>query len=196
MLGDLLILGLSAVLIENVILTQFLGICPFLGVSKKSESALGMGIAVIFVLLISSTMTWTIDKFILVPFELVYMRTIVFILVISAIVQFVEMFIKKTAPLIHRMLGIYLPLITTNCAILGVALINVQTVEYQISLSKMLVYTTGIAVGFTLVMYVFSTIRERLQSADDMPAAFKGTPIALVTAGIMAIAFFGFGGVL
>jgi Na+-translocating ferredoxin:NAD+ oxidoreductase subunit A len=195
MLEELLVIGLAAVLIENVLLTQFLGICPFLGVSKKSESAIGMGLAVIFVMLLSSTITWTIDKFILVEFELVYMRTIVFILVISAVVQFVEMFVKKTAPLIHKMLGIYLPLITTNCAILGVALINVQKIEYQLSFPKMLVYTTGIAVGFTLVMYVFSTIRERLMYAD-VPKAFKGTPIALITAGIMALAFFGFQGVL
>jgi electron transport complex protein RnfA len=190
--GELVALGFSAILVQNIILSQFLGICPFLGVSKKSESAIGMGLAVVFVMLLSSTLTWTIDKFILVPQNIEYMRTIVFILVISAIVQFVEMFVKKTAPFIHKMLGIYLPLITTNCAILGVAILNVQN---DFSLSAMLVYTTGIAIGFTLVIYIFSTIRERLEYAD-IPDAFKGAPIALVTAGIMSIAFMGFAGIL
>lgn len=195
MVAELLIIGLSAVLIQNVILSQFLGICPFLGVSKKSESAIGMGLAVIFVIVLSTIITWTIDKFILFPLDLVYMRTIVFILVISAIVQFVEMFIKKTAPFIHKMLGIYLPLITTNCAVLGVALTAVQDEALQLSFPKMLVYSIGISVGFTLVMYIFSTIRERIQYSN-IPDALKGTPIALITAGIMAMAFFGFQGVL
>lgn len=191
-ISEIITLGLGAILVQNILLIQFLGICPFLGVSKKSESALGMGLAVIFVMLLSSTIVWVIDKMILVPQDLVYMRTIVFILVISAIVQFVEMFVKKTAPFIHKMLGIYLPLITTNCAILGVALINVRA-EYKFG--EMIVYTTGIAIGFTLVIYVFSTIRERLAMAD-VPEAFKGAPIALVTAGLMSIAFLGFAGVL
>lgn len=194
-MGELLTLGLSAVLINNVLLAQFLGICPFLGVSKKSQSALGMGISVIFVIVLSTMITWTIDKFLLFPYGITYMRTIVFILVISAIVQFVEMFIKKTAPFIYKMLGIYLPLITTNCAVLGVAIIAVQEKKLQISFPKMLVYATGISVGFTLVIYVFSTIRERLENADT-PEALKGTPIALITAGIMAIAFFGLKGVI
>lgn len=196
-IGSLVTLGLSAILIQNIILTQFLGICPFLGVSKKSESAIGMGIAVVFVIALSTILTWTIDKFLLVPNQLEYMRTIVFILVISAIVQFVEMFIKKTAPFIHKMLGIYLPLITTNCAVLGVALLAVRTEEYQVSFSKMLVYSVGTAIGFTLIIYIFSTIRERLAYAeDDMAESMKGAPIALITAGIMAIAFFGLQGVL
>jgi Na+-translocating ferredoxin:NAD+ oxidoreductase subunit A len=191
-IGQLIGLGIGAILVQNILLTQFLGICPFLGVSKKSESAIGMGLAVIFVMLISSTITYALYYLVLVPAELDYMKTIVFILVISAVVQFVEMFVKKTAPFIYKMLGIYLPLITTNCAILGVALINIQK---EFNFGQMIVYTTGIAIGFTLVIYIFSTIRERL-AYSDVPEAFKGAPIALITAGIMSIAFLGFTGLI
>lgn len=193
-LGELIIIALSAMLIQNVILTQFLGICPFLGVSKKTDSAIGMGIAVVFVITLSTLLTWSIDKWLLVPNDLQYMRTIVFILVISAIVQFVEMLIKKTAPLIYKMLGIYLPLITTNCAVLGVALLSVNN---ELKFSHMISYSVGTSLGFTLVIYVFSTIRERLEyNEGDMAESVVGTPIALITAGIMAMAFFGLQGVL
>jgi electron transport complex protein RnfA len=190
--GDYIALGLYAILIQNVMLTQFLGACPFLGVSKKSQSAIGMGLAVIFVITLSSIMTWSIDHFVLIPQELTYMRTIVFILIISGVVQFVEMFIKKTAPIIYKMLGIYLPLITTNCAVLGVALINVNQ---EFPFTKMVVYSIGISVGYALVIYVFATIRERLENAN-IPKSLKGTPIALIVAGIMSIAFIGFAGVI
>ncbi|HEY8364005.1 MAG TPA: electron transport complex subunit RsxA [Haloplasmataceae bacterium] len=190
--GDYIALGLSAILIQNVMLTQFLGTCPFLGVSKKSQSAVGMGLAVIFVITLSSILTWTIDHFILIRLDLTYMRTIVFILIISGVVQFVEMFIKKTAPVIYKMLGIYLPLITTNCAVLGVALINVNN---EFNFLQTVVYSVGISVGYALVIYVFATIRERLENAN-IPESFKGTPIALIVAGIMSIAFIGFAGVL
>ncbi len=191
-IGQLIALGLSAILVQNVMLTQFLGTCPFLGVSKKSQSAVGMGLAVIFVITLSSILTWSIDTLILVPNGLEYMRTIVFILIISGVVQFVEMFIKKTAPLIYKMLGIYLPLITTNCAVLGVALLNIQ---YEYNFIQMIVYSIGISAGYALVIYVFSTIRERLENSN-IPESFKGTPIALIVAGIMSIAFLGFAGVI
>lgn len=198
--GHLIEIGFSAILIQNVILTQFLGICPFMGVSKKSQSAIGMGLAVVFVMVLSSAITFGINDLILkadAPMakgDLTYLQTIVFILVISGVVQFVEMFIKKTAPFIYKMLGIYLPLITTNCAILGVALINVQP-DKNFGFSEMLVYSFGSAIGFTLVIYVFSTIREKLENAS-IPKAFKGAPIALITAGIMSIIFLGFAGLV
>jgi len=190
----LITLGIQGMLIQNVILTQFLGICPFMGVSKKSQSAIGMGLAVIFVMVLSSTVTFAINDLILERQGLEYLQTIVFILVISGVVQFVEMFIKKTAPFIYKMLGIYLPLITTNCAILGVALINVKP-ELEYGYAEMLAYTIGISLGFTLVIYIFSTIRERLENAN-VPQAFKGAPIALITAGIMSIIFIGFAGLV
>ena len=194
MAGELIKLGIAGILVQNVILTQFLGICPFMGVSKKSQSAIGMGLAVIFVMVLSSTITFAINDLVLVPQNLGYLQTIVFILVISGVVQFVEMFIKKTAPFIYKMLGIYLPLITTNCAILGIALINVQP-EKNFGYIEMLVYSIGISIGFTLVIYVFSTIREKLENAN-IPQAIKGTPIALITAGIMSIIFLGFAGIV
>lgn len=191
--SDLIKLGIEGILIQNVILTQFLGICPFMGVSKKSQSAVGMGLAVIFVMVISSALTFIINDLILQP-NYTYLQTIVFILVISGVVQFVEMFIKKTAPFIYKTLGIYLPLITTNCAILGIALINVQP-DKEFGYAEMFAYTIGISLGFTLVIYIFSTIRERLENAN-IPKAFKGTPIALITAGIMSIIFIGFAGLV
>ncbi|NLC95480.1 MAG: electron transport complex subunit RsxA [Bacilli bacterium] len=190
--GQLIALAFSAILIQNVMLTQFLGTCPFLGVSKKSQSAIGMGLAVIFVITLSSILTWTVYWLILDPLNLQYMRTIVFILIISGVVQFVEMFIKKTAPVIYKMLGIYLPLITTNCAVLGVALININK---EFNFIEMVVYSVGISVGYALVIYVFSTIRERIERAP-IPESLKGTPIALIIAGIMSIAFIGFAGIL
>lgn len=191
-MGELLALGIGAILIENIILSKFLGICPFLGVSKKSESAIGMGLAVIFVMVFSSIITFSLYTYLLDPLDIEFMRIIVFILVISSLVQFVEMFVKKFSPAIYKMLGIYLPLITTNCAILGVAFINI---DKGFTFPEMLVYSFSSAIGFTLVMYVFSTIRERLELAD-VPESFKGAPIALITAGLMAIAFLGFGGLI
>ncbi len=193
-IANLIVLVIQGMLIQNVILTLFLGICPFMGVSKKSQSAIGMGLAVIFVMVLSSTITFAINDLILEPRELGYLQTIVFILVISGVVQFVEMFVKKTAPYIYKMLGIYLPLITTNCAILGLALIIVKP-ELEYGYAEMLAYTIGTALGFTLVIYIFSTIRERLENAN-VPKAFKGAPIALITAGIMSIIFIGFAGLV
>lgn len=195
--GQLVVIALSAMLINNIILMQFLGICSFIGVSGKTSSAFGMGLAVIFVITLSTVMTWTIDKYLLVPNELVYMRTIVFILVISAVVQFVEMFVKKLVPIVHKMLGIYLPLITTNCAVLGVALIAVQDQLYAKSFSAMVTYAVGISAGFSFVIYVFSTIRERMAyNESELPKSLQGAPLALITASIMAMAFSGLAGVL
>ena len=195
--GQLIMVVLSAMLVENIILTQFLGICSFIGVSGKKTSAVGMGFAVMFVITLSTIITWSIDKYLLVEYNLKYMRTIVFILVISAVVQSVEMIMKKIAPALHKLLGIYLPLITTNCAVLGVALLAVENDLYRSSFSMMLAYAVGISLGFTFVIYIFSTIRERLADNEgDLPKSLQGAPIALITAAIMAMAFYGLGGVL
>lgn len=195
--GQLIMVVLSAMLVENIILTQFLGICSFIGVSGKKTSAVGMGFAVMFVITLSTIITWSIDKFLLVEYNLEYMRTIVFILVISSIVQSVEMIMKKIAPALYKLLGIYLPLITTNCAVLGVALLAVENDLYRSSFSMMLAYAVGISLGFTFVIYIFSTIRERLADNEgDLPKSLQGAPIALITAAIMAMAFYGLGGVL
>lgn len=191
-MGELFALFLSASIINNIILTRFLGMCPFMGVSKKSDSALGMGAAVIFVIFVSSIVTYAIYQFILWPLNLTYMDLIVFILVIAAFVQLVEMFIKKTSPSLYKSLGIYLPLITTNCAVLGVALENIS---YGYNWAEMMTYSLAVPVGFALVLYVFSTIRERLDIANT-PKAFKGNPIALIVAGLMAIAFSGLAGLV
>lgn len=185
---DLIQLAFGAFLIQNIVLTQFLGLCSFFGVSNKEKSALGMGLSVLFVITVSSTVTWAIYTFILVPYGLEVLTTIVFILVISGLVQIVEMFIKKISPVIYRALGIYLPLITTNCAVLGVALLNVQE-EY--SFVTMLVYSAFSSLGYTFVIYVFSYIREQI-SAYPIPRTLKGVPIALLSAGIMALAMYGF----
>ncbi len=191
-MGELFALFLSASIINNIILTRFLGMCPFMGVSKKSDSALGMGAAVIFVIFVSSIVTYAIYQFILWPLNLTYMDLIVFILVIAAFVQLVEMFIKKTSPSLYKSLGIYLPLITTNCAVLGVALENIS---YGYNWAEMMTYSLAVPAGFALVLYVFSTIRERLDIANT-PKAFKGNPIALIVAGLMAIAFSGLAGLV
>jgi len=185
-------IAFSAFIIENIILTQFLGICPFLGVSTKRSSALGMGMAVIFVMLISSSVTWLLYKYVLEAFEITYMRTIVFILVIASLVQMVETFLKKVSPSLYKALGIYLPLITTNCAVLGVAILNISKEHNFI---EMLVYTTFIGLGFLFVIYIFSMLREKLDFAP-VPKAFKGAPIALVIAAILAIIFSRFGGII
>ncbi len=189
---ELLIIAVGSALVNNVVLSQFLGICPFLGVSKKVETAAGMGGAVIFVVTLSSLITSLIYKFILVPTNFEYLQTIVFILVIAALVQFVEMFLKKVMPPLYKALGVYLPLITTNCAVLGVALTNVQK-DYSIFAGLINGFAT--ALGFTIAIVIMAGIREKTEHNDVSPA-FQGTPIVLVTAGLMAIAFFGFSGLI
>lgn len=189
---DLLLIAIGSAVVNNVVLSQFLGLCPFLGVSKKVETAGGMGVAVIFVITIASLVTALINKFILVPADLTYLQTIVFILVIAALVQFVEMFLKKSMPALYESLGVYLPLITTNCAVLGVALTNVQK-EYSIIAS--VVNGIGISVGFTIAICILAGIREKMEY-NDITESFQGMPIVLVTAGLMSIAFFGFSGVI
>lgn len=189
---DLLLIAIGSALVNNVVLSQFLGLCPFLGVSKKVETAGGMGAAVIFVITIASAVTNLVYTFILVPTKLEYLQTIVFILVIAALVQFVELFLKKSMPSLYEALGVYLPLITTNCAVLGVALTNVQN-DYNFITS--VVNGIGISVGFTIAIVILAGIRERMEH-NNIPESFKGMPITLVTAGLMAIAFFGFSGII
>jgi len=189
---ELIALAFGAFIVQNVILTQFLGICPFLGVSTKRSSALGMGMAVVFVILISSIVTRSLYHFVLVPFEMEYMRTIVFILVIAALVQMVELFLKKVSPSLYKALGIYLPLITTNCAVLGTAIININN---NYDFVQMLVYSFFLPLGFLFVIYIFSFLREKINYAP-VPKAFQGTPIALITAAILAMIFARFGGIL
>lgn len=181
----------TAALVNNFVLSQFMGICPFLGVSKKVETAAGMGGAVLFVITIASLCTSALYNYLLVPFELEYLNTIVFILVIAALVQFVEMVLKKMMPALYKSLGVYLPLITTNCAVLGVALLSVQN-EYNVLES--VVNGIGASLGFLIAIVLMAGIREKLENSN-IPEAFKGTPIVLITAGLMAIAFCGFGGV-
>lgn len=189
---SLLIIAISAALVNNVVLSQFLGLCPFLGVSKKVKTAAGMGAAVIFVITLSSLLTSLIYKFILLPTEMTYLNTIVFILVIAALVQFVEMVLKKLSPALYEALGVYLPLITTNCAVLGVALINVQN---SYGILESVVNGFGTALGFTISIIIMAGIREKTEYNDISPA-LRGMPIVLITAGLMAIAFSGFSGLL
>ena len=190
---NLLIIAIGAALVNNVVLSQFLGLCPFLGVSKKINTAAGMGGAVIGVITISSAICSLIYDFILVPLDLTYLNTIVFILVIAALVQFVEMFLKKTSPALYEALGVYLPLITTNCAVLGIALTNVQN---GYNFIESVVAGFGTAVGFTIAIVIMAgIIRERIEF-NDVPESFQGMPIVLLTAGLMSIAFFGFAGIL
>ena len=191
-MGELLLIAVGAALVNNVVLSQFMGICPFLGVSKKVDTAAGMGGAVIFVIAIASFVTNVIYQLVLVKTGLEYLQTIVFILVIAALVQFVEMFLKKSMPSLYQALGVYLPLITTNCAVLGVAITNVQK---GYGILEGLVNGVGTAVGFTIAIVLMAGIREKIEY-NDVPEAFKGTPIVLVTAGLMAIAFFGFSGLI
>lgn len=191
-MGELFTLFLGAAIINNIILTRFLGMCPFLGVSKKSDSALGMGAAVTFVIFVSSIVTYFLYYQVLVPAHLEYMDLITFILVIAAFVQLVEMVIKKFSPTLYKALGIYLPLITTNCAVLGVALDNIAN-EYNFV--EMCTYSLAVPVGFTLVLFIFSTIRERLETSNT-PKSFVGNPIALIVAGLMALAFSGLAGLV
>ena len=189
---ELLIIAIGSAFVNNVVLSQFLGICPFLGVSKKVETASGMGGAVIFVITIASFFTSLIYKFILVPTHFEYLQTIVFILVIAALVQFVEMFLKKCVPSLYQALGVYLPLITTNCAVLGIALTNVQK-NYGILYSIVSGFAT--AAGFLISITILAGIREKMEY-NDIPESFKGMPIVMITAGLMAIAFCGFSGLL
>lgn len=189
---ELLLIAVASAFVNNVVLSQFLGICPFLGVSKNVKTAGGMGGAVIFVITIASLVTSIIYQGILVPAHVEYLQTIVFILVIAALVQFVEMFLKKAMPPLYNALGVYLPLITTNCAVLGVALTNVQK---SYSILEGLIYGIGTAVGFTVAIVLMAGIREKIEY-NDITESFQGTPIVLVTAGLMAIAFFGFSGLI
>ena len=190
MIGKLLAIAVESAFINNVVLSQFLGICPFLGVSKKVKTAAGMGSAVVFVITLASAVTSLIYKFLLVPFDITYLQTIVFILVIAALVQFVEMFLKKKMKGLYNALGVYLPLITTNCAVLGVALKNVQN-SYNILES--VVNGLAVSAGFLVAIVIMAGLREKIEY-NNVPKAFKGTPIVLITAGLMAIAFFGFSG--
>lgn len=183
---------IGAIFVNNVVLSQFLGICPFLGVSSKVETSVGMGMAVTFVMALSAVVTWSLQHFILVPFGIEYMQTIVFILVIAALVQMVEIVLKKVSPSLYQALGIFLPLITTNCAVLGVAIIAVQK---DFNLLTTVVYSVSIAAGFALALILFAGIRERLE-VEDVPQGMRGVPIALITAGLLAMAFMGFANVV
>ena len=189
---DYLLLLLSTVLVNNFVLVQFLGLCPFMGVSNKLETAMGMSFATTFVLTLASVVSYLVYNFILVPLDVVFLQTISFILVIAAVVQFTEMVVRKTSPLLYRVLGIFLPLITTNCAVLGVALLNIQQGNGFI---ESLLYGFGAAVGFSLVLILFAAMRERLNVAD-VPRPFKGSAIGMVTAGMMSLAFMGFTGLV
>ena len=187
---SLLAISLGAILSNNFIFSQFLGICPFLGVSKKVDTAVGMGFAVTFVMGLASAITWLVNTFILVKFDLMYMQTVAFILVIASLVQFIEMFLQKSMPTLYTALGVYLPLLTTNCAVLGVALLNIQN---NYSFIESVVYGITGGLGFLLAIVLFASIREKLVFAD-YPKCWDGFPIALVTAGLMALAFMGFSG--
>jgi electron transport complex protein RnfA len=182
----------STVLVNNFVLVKFLGLCPFMGVSRKLETATGMALATTFVLTLSSVTSYMVNEYLLVPLSLEYLRTIAFILVIAAVVQFTEMVVHKTSPLLYNVLGIFLPLITTNCAVLGVALLNIQESHNFVEST---LYGFGAAVGFSVVLILFSAMRERLALAD-VPEPFKGNAIALITAGLMSLAFMGFAGLV
>ena len=191
-------IALTSIFVQNFVLVKFYGICPFLGVSKKLDTALGMGMAVTFVMTLASMLTWACQKFILVPLDMEYMQTIAFIVIIAALVQFVEMFLQKSIPSLYSALGIYLPLITTNCAVLGVALLNVRTAsvinpEGTYTLIESVVNGFSAGLGFLLAIVLFAGVRERLESSD-IPKALQGFPIALISASLLAIAFMGFQG--
>ncbi|MCI5724418.1 MAG: electron transport complex subunit RsxA [Fusobacterium gastrosuis] len=189
-IGGLFSIIIGSIFINNIIFAKFLGCCPFMGVSKKIDSSLGMGMAVTFVITIASAVTWIVYKFVLEPFGLEYLQTISFILIIASLVQFVEMAIQKTSPSLYKALGVFLPLITTNCAVLGVAIINIQS---KYNFIETIVNGFGVAVGFSLALLLLAGIREKLEFAD-IPKNFKGVPIAFVTAGLLAMAFMGFSG--
>jgi len=197
-LGQLFAIIVGSIFVSNFVLARFLGLCPFVGVSKDSDSALGMGMAVIFVMTMASIVTWFIYTYVLVPLDIIYLRTIAFILVIATLVQFVEMVIEKTSPTLHKSLGIYLPLITTNCAVLGVAVVNVNefmTADLQVATSFINTVVNGFSagLGFTLALVLMAAIRERLELVD-IPKSMRGIPITFIVAGLMAMAFLGFSG--
>lgn len=189
---SLVIILLSSVFVDNYVLTRFLGICPFLGVSKKLDSAVGMGVAVTFVMVVATAVTWPIQTFVLGE-KLGYLQTIVFILVIAALVQFIEMALKKFIPSLHKALGVYLPLITTNCAVLGVAINNIN--EHQYNFIQSIINSLGVGLGFMLAMVLFSGMRQKIQESE-IPESFKGLPATLIAASFISLAFFGFGGII
>jgi len=191
-MNELVLIFISAVLVNNFVLSRFLGICPFFGVSKQIDTAFGMSMAVTFVMTVAGIATWIIQYAVLNPFNIQFLQTIVFILVIASLVQLVEMVIEKTSPALYASLGIFLPLITTNCAILGAAILNVQ---FQYNFIQMLIFTVGSSLGFGLALILFAGIRQRID-LSDIPKYFKGLPIAFVTAGILALAFMGFSGLV
>ena len=189
---EMILILIGSALVNNVVLSQFLGLCPFLGVSKKTKTAASMGAAVIFVIMIASAVTYAVHYMVLVPLGMEYMQTIVFILVIAALVQMIEMMLKKVSPAIYSALGVYLPLITTNCAVLGVAITNIQDGS---TFAESMMNSLGTSVGFLIAIVIMAGIRERLEG-NDIPKAFQGMPIVLITAGLMAIAFCGFAGII
>lgn len=190
-MGDLLLILATTILVNNFVLVHFLGLCPFMGVSGKLETAIGMGLATTFVLTLASAISYSVNTWILVPLDIEYLRLIVFIVIIAGLVQFTELYVRKTSPLLHQVLGIFLPLITTNCAVLGVALLSIRQ---NTNLLTATVYGFGAALGFTLVLVLFSAMRERIDQAD-VPTPFKGAAVAMVSAGFMSLAFMGFGGI-
>lgn len=190
--GELFVIFVGSILVNNFVLNQFLGICPFLGISKKVETAMGMGMAVTFVMTLSGVITWLVQVFILEKLGLEYLQTIAFILVIASLVQFVEIFLQKASPALYGALGVFLPLITTNCAVLGLAIMNISK---GYGLVQTLIHSVGAALGFTLAIVLFASIREKLEIAD-VPEAFQGFPIALITASLMSMAFMGFQGLV
>ncbi len=191
-MNEYILLFIGTIFVNNLVLTQFLGLCPFMGVSKTVSSSIGMGFATTFVLTLASMISFIVSEFILIPYDIVYLRTIFFIVSIAFVVGFTEIFVAKMSPILHSSLGVYLPLITTNCAVLGVALLNVN--ESHTFLGSV-VYGFGASLGFSLVLVLFSLIRERLESAN-VPQSFKGLPIALITAGYMSLAFMGFSNIV
>ena len=191
-MGELILLLIGSALVNNFVLSRFLGICPFLGVSKKVETAAGMSMAVIFVMTVASVITWILQYAVLEPLHLQYLQTIVFILIIASLVQFVEMVVQKVSPALYQSLGIFLPLITTNCAVLGAAVLNIQK---NYNFIEMLVFSVGSAIGFGLALTLFAGLREDIE-LSDVPKVFKGTAISLITAGILSLAFMGFSGLV
>ena len=189
---EYILIFISAIFVNNIVLAQFLGICPFLGVSKKIDTSLGMSAAVAFVMVLATLVTWLVQTYVLVPAGLEYLQTIAFILVIASLVQMVEIILKKVSPALYQALGIFLPLITTNCAVLGVAILVIQK---EMNLLQSTIYAASIAVGFTLALVIFAGIREQME-LTGVPKGMKGVPIALVTAGILAMAFMGFNGLV
>jgi len=191
-MSNYILILISTVLVNNFVLVKFLGLCPFLGVSRKLDTAIGMSLATTFVLTLSSVCSYLVNKYLLLPLEIEYLRTISFILVIAFVVQFTEIVVRKTSPLLHQVLGIFLPLITTNCAVLGVALLNIQQ---QHSFLESAFYGFGASLGFSLVLILFAAMRERI-AVSDVPIAFRGPAISLITAGLMSMAFMGFSGLI